>query len=87
MNVLFDIALCHCFFTKTKDTIIYKPKDQFNYSNCVCPEEKKLVNFQLYLNQAFERDPFYYQKKKRKDFNKKYQVKILTVHQILIATT
>ena len=68
LNVLFDIALCHCFFIKTKDVTIYKPREYFVYSNCACTEEKKLVNFELYTNQAFEREPILLSEEQKQRF-------------------
>ena len=56
VNKIFDIAKCRCFVVKVNNKFIYKPRDQFIYSNCICPEEKKTVNFDTYFQQVFERD-------------------------------
>ena len=47
-NLIFDIAQCPCFINTTKEDFIY--------SNCTCPDEKKLINFQTYKDQMIDKD-------------------------------
>ena len=47
-NTVFDIARCKCFRKR--------PKEDFIPSNCLCPKEKKIANFQTYLDQLFDKE-------------------------------
>ena len=42
---MFDIAMCTCFLEKKIEECIY--------DNCACPNNKKLINFDTYINQKF----------------------------------
>ena len=48
LNKIFDIAYCKCYIDKTKEHYIY--------SNCVCPDGKKIVNFETYTQQVFDNE-------------------------------
>ena len=48
LNNIFDIAYCKCFIDKTKEHYIY--------SNCVCPDGNKIVNFETYTQQVFDNE-------------------------------
>ena len=46
LNKVFHIAKCKCFEGKKKEEYIY--------SNCVCPGGDKIINFQCYTEQMFD---------------------------------
>ena len=46
LNKVFHIAKCKCFEGKKKEEYIY--------SNCVCPEGNKIINFECYSEQMFD---------------------------------
>ena len=48
LNQVFDIAKCRCF--------VGKVKEQFIASNCMCPEEDKIINLESYTEQTFDRE-------------------------------
>ena len=48
LNKIFDIAYCKCYIDKTKEHYIY--------SNCVCPDGNKIINFETYTQQVFDNE-------------------------------
>ena len=48
LNKVFDIAKCKCYVDKTKEHYIY--------SNCICPDGKKIINFETYTQQLFDNE-------------------------------
>ena len=44
-NKIFDLALCTCFLNKNIKNCFYK--------DCHCPDNKKLINFDTYIDQIF----------------------------------
>ena len=51
LKEIFDIARCPCFRDKKGNP---KPRAEFIYTNCVCPEKDKILNFPTYYNQVFD---------------------------------
>ena len=51
LKEIFDIAKCPCFRDKKGS---HKPRAEFIYTNCVCPEKDKIVNFPTYYDQVFD---------------------------------
>ena len=43
---MFHIARCKCFEGK--------PKEYFISSNCICPQENKIINLETYTEQMFD---------------------------------
>lgn len=52
LNQTFDIAKCGCFRDKKG---VRKTEEHFIYSNCVCPENNKILNFPTYHAQIFDK--------------------------------
>ena len=46
LNKVFHIARCKCFEGK--------PKEYFTSSNCICPQENKIINLETYTQQMFD---------------------------------
>ena len=48
LNKVFDIAKCRCFVDRSRE--------EFIPSNCLCPQEDKIINLETYIEQIFEND-------------------------------
>ena len=46
LKKVFHIARCKCFESKSMEYFIS--------SNCICPQEKKIINFETYKEQMFD---------------------------------
>ena len=46
LNKVLHIAKCKCF--------VEKIKEEYIYSDCVCPEGNKIINFETYKEQMFD---------------------------------
>ena len=52
LKEIVDIARCPCFRDNWGNP---KPRAEFIYTNCVCPEKDKISNFPTYYDQVFDR--------------------------------